>query len=49
VGLDSPKLEAWAVQALIPEDPVDPVALGHLFAGLYTVFQLLPWKAARHN
>jgi hypothetical protein len=37
-GLDSPELEAWAVQALIPEDPA---ALGDFLAGSYMVSQLL--------
>lgn len=37
-SLDSPELEAWAVWALIPEDPA---ALGDLIAGLHTVSQLL--------
>lgn len=37
-GLDSPELEAWAVQALIPEDPA---ALADFLAGLYIVSRLL--------
>ena len=37
-GLDSPELEAWAVQALIPEDPA---ALADFLAGLYVVSRLL--------
>jgi len=37
-SLDSPELEAWAVQALIPEDPAD---LGDFIAGLHVVSQLL--------
>jgi len=37
-SLDSPELEAWAVQALIPEDPA---ALGDLIAGLHVVSLLL--------
>jgi hypothetical protein len=37
-SLDSPELEAWAVWALIPEDPA---ALGDFIAGLHVVSQLL--------
>jgi len=37
-SLDSPELEAWAVQALIPEDPA---ARGDFIAGLHVVSQLL--------
>ena len=37
-SLDSPELEAWAVWALIPEDPT---ALGDFIAGLHVVSQLL--------
>jgi uncharacterized RDD family membrane protein YckC len=37
-SLDSPELEAWAVWALIPEDPA---ALGDFLAGLHVVSQLL--------
>jgi hypothetical protein len=37
-SLDSPELEAWAVQALIPEDPA---ALGDFIAGLHVVSLLL--------
>jgi len=37
-SLDSPELEAWAVWALIPEDPA---ALGDLLAGLHAVSLLL--------
>jgi hypothetical protein len=37
-SLDSPELEAWAVQALIPEDRA---ALGDFIAGLHVVSQLL--------
>ncbi len=37
-SLDSPELEAWAVWALIPEDPA---ALGDFLAGLHAVSQLL--------
>lgn len=37
-SLDSPELEAWAVYALLPEDPA---ALGDFIAGLHTVSQLL--------
>jgi hypothetical protein len=37
-SLDSPELEAWAVWALIPEDPA---ALGDLIAGLHTISGLL--------
>jgi hypothetical protein len=37
-GLDSPELEAWAVWALIPDDPT---ALGDLIAGMHTISQLL--------
>ena len=37
-SLDSPELEAWAVQALIPEDRAD---LGDFIAGLHVVSQLL--------
>jgi hypothetical protein len=37
-GLDSAELEAWAVQALIPEDPA---ALADFLAGLYIVSRLL--------
>ena len=37
-GLDSPELEEWAVQALIPEDPA---ALADVLAGLYIVCQVL--------
>jgi hypothetical protein len=37
-SLDSPELEAWAVQALIPEDPT---ALGDFLAGLHIVSGLL--------
>ena len=37
-SLDSPELEAWAVQALIPEDPT---ALGDFIAGLRVVSLLL--------
>lgn len=36
--LDSPELEAWAVQALIPQDPL---ALGDFLVGLHIVAQLL--------
>jgi hypothetical protein len=37
-SLDSHQLEAWAVQALIPEDPT---ALGDFLAGLHVVSGLL--------
>ena len=37
-SLDSPELEAWAVWALIPEDPM---ALGDFIAGLHAVSGLL--------
>jgi hypothetical protein len=37
-SLDSPELEAWAVWALIPEDPA---ALGDFIAGLHTISRLL--------
>lgn len=37
-GLDSPELEEWAIQALIPDKPA---ALADLLAGLYTVSLLL--------
>jgi hypothetical protein len=37
-SLDSPELEAWAAQALIPEGPL---ALGDFLAGLHVVSQLL--------
>jgi len=37
-SLDSPELEAWAVWALIPEEPA---ALGDFIAGLHVVSQLL--------
>jgi hypothetical protein len=37
-SLDSHELEAWAVQALIPEDPT---ALGDFLAGLHVVSGLL--------
>jgi hypothetical protein len=37
-SLDSHELEAWAVQALIPEDPT---ALGDFLAGLHAVAGLL--------
>ncbi|MDX6390276.1 MAG: hypothetical protein QOJ73_1339 [Streptosporangiaceae bacterium] len=37
-SLDSPELEAWAVWALIPEEPA---ALGDFVAGLHVVSQLL--------
>jgi hypothetical protein len=37
-SLDSPELEAWALWALIPEDPA---ALGDFVAGLHVVSQLL--------
>jgi hypothetical protein len=37
-SLDSNELEAWAVQALIPEDPT---ALGDFLAGLHVVSGLL--------
>lgn len=40
-GLDSPELEEWAVQALIPEDPA---ALADLLAGLYSVSLLLLYQ-----
>ena len=40
-GLDSPELEVWAVQVLIPEDPA---ALGDLIAGLYTVSHMLLYQ-----
>jgi hypothetical protein len=37
-SLDSPELLAWAMQALIPQDPA---ALGDFLAGLHVVSQLL--------
>jgi hypothetical protein len=37
-SLESPELEAWAVWALIPENPA---ALGDLIAGFHAVSQLL--------
>jgi hypothetical protein len=37
-SLDSPELEAWAVWALIPEDPT---ALSDFIAGLHVLSQLL--------
>jgi hypothetical protein len=37
-SLDSPELEAWAVWALIPEDPA---ALGDFIAGLHIICGLL--------
>lgn len=37
-SLDSHELEAWAVQALIPDDPT---ALGDFLAGLHVVSGLL--------
>ena len=37
-SLDSPELQAWAVRALLTDDPV---ALGDLLAGLHIVSQLL--------
>lgn len=40
-GLDSPELEEWAVQALIPDDPA---ALADLLAGMYTVSLLLLYQ-----
>jgi hypothetical protein len=37
-SLDSPELEAWAVLAMVPEDPA---ALGEFIAGLHVVARLL--------
>jgi hypothetical protein len=37
-SIDSPELAAWAVWAMIPDDPAD---LGDLIAGLHAVSQLL--------